>query len=212
MKPSHYLHLISGLVLIVSLGACASLPPLPSTQKAQQQLARVSSAPDPLPKPEVKPKPEPEPLRHPETVKRYPVGPYIDPHHPEIRHERHWIARVEQSADWNLQPADTKAQTVAGPMAITDPAAQPNPILSELARELSKQREASAILLEQSQAMTQRLEAVTQQSELTRQLAERQEQLGTELSQTRAALETLQKEVTQLQTPPAEPQASGWLW
>ncbi len=47
---------------------------------------------------------EVESLRSGEVVKKYYVGSYVDPSHPNVRHDPHMIERIEQKSRWNLRP------------------------------------------------------------------------------------------------------------
>lgn len=43
-------------------------------------------------------------LRSGEVIKKYYVGAYVDPVHPNVRHDPHIVERIEQSSRWNLRP------------------------------------------------------------------------------------------------------------
>ena len=43
-------------------------------------------------------------LRSGEVIKKYYVGAYVDPAHPNVRHDPHIVERIEQSSRWNLRP------------------------------------------------------------------------------------------------------------
>ena len=88
-------------------------------------------------------------LRSGEIVKKYYVGAYVDPLHPQVRHDPHMVERIEQKSRWNLHP--NVAVAACGPtyQAVEDNALK-NAMQQQHDREMQKQREANAEAQSQS--------------------------------------------------------------
>lgn len=102
------------LLLLAGLaGGCQSAPP-----------EKQSAPPLPL----VTSHPVPAGVRIPEIVRAYAVGAYIDPEDPSVRHDAHWIQRVESPARWDLRSPLPPPAAVPEPLTIAI-AAEPSPVV-----------------------------------------------------------------------------------
>lgn len=97
-KTSLPLLLLAGLA-----GGCQSAPP-----------GKQSAPPLPL----VASHPATVGVRVPEVVRAYAVGAYIDPEDPSVRHDAHWIQRVESPARWDLRSPLPLPATVPEPLTV----------------------------------------------------------------------------------------------
>lgn len=109
-KTSLPLLLLAGLA-----GGCRSVPPqLQSTPTTRL----VSSHPAPVG------------VRIPEVVRSYAVGAYVDPDDSSVRHDAHWIQRVESPARWDLRspmPVAVPEVPVASAVAVASVAVEATP-------------------------------------------------------------------------------------
>jgi hypothetical protein len=93
---------------------------------------------DTLPAPVAKPT-----VRYPEVIRAYPVGPYVDPNHPDLMHARHPMYRIEEPARWDLHPGPY-GEAITGPLnPPPDAAFSPPPTTDVIVAELNRQREAT---------------------------------------------------------------------
>lgn len=78
-------------------------------------------------------------LRSGEVVKKYYVGSYVDPSHPNVRHDPHMVERIEQQSRWNLRP--NVPVVASGPTykAVEDNALK-NAMQQQYDHEMNKQR------------------------------------------------------------------------
>ena len=119
---------------MVFVAACSSKPSQPVTLVRPQSEGRTLG------------RNETAALRHPEILKAYPLGRYVDPNSRKVMHEAHTVYRVESTSKWNLaKRADTKARETAP--------SSPAPELSrnELLVELNRQREATKAVMQSGQ-------------------------------------------------------------
>src|SRR3990167_3056308 len=98
-------------------------------------------------------------LRSGEIVKKYYVGAYVDPLHPQVRHDPHMVERIEQKSRWNLRP--NVAVAACGPtyQAVEDNALK-NAMQQQHDREMQKQREANAEAQSQSVGLREEISAL----------------------------------------------------
>ena len=93
---------------------------------------------DTLPAPVAKPT-----VRYPEMIRAYPVGPYVDPNHPDLMHAGHPMYRVEEPARWDLHPGPHH-EAITGPLnPRPDAAFAPPPTNDVILAELNRQRDAT---------------------------------------------------------------------
>lgn len=107
-KTSLPLLLMAGLA-----GGCQSAPP-----------GKQSAPPLPL----VASHPASVGVRIPEVVRAYAVGAYIDPEDPSVRHDAHWIQRVESPARWDLRSPLPLPAPVPEPLTVAI-ATEPSPVV-----------------------------------------------------------------------------------
>jgi len=123
------------LIPLVFVASCASHPQL---------------AFRPLPSPAVGPV---EAVRYGEVVRAYHVGRYVDPNHPETMQEADQVYRVEVSARWNLHPGPANAANPLNPPP--DAAFTPPPNNDVVIAEMNRQRETTALVMQQAVRLTQ---------------------------------------------------------
>lgn len=128
-------------------------------------------------------------VRHPEVVKAYPVGRYVEPRKRGVMHEAHTLYRVESSPKWNLTRP-------SGPPTIpvpTSTAAKPSG--SEVTVELNRQRQATQAVIQGGQVVSGKLTEMTAALQQNRVLAEQTAAMHKELQATQQRLETLEDEM-----------------
>ena len=139
-------------------------------------------------------------VRHPEAVKAYPVGRYVEPRKRGVMHEAHTIYRVESSPKWNLTRP-------SGPPTIPAPATTASkPSGNELTVELNRQRQATQAVIQGGQIVSDKLTEMTAALQQNRVLAEQNATMRKELQATRQRLETLEEEMRSRL--PATPQSA----
>lgn len=106
-KTSLPLLLMAGLA-----GGCQSAPP---EKQSAPRLPLVASHPASVG------------VRIPEVVRAYAVGAYIDPEDPSVRHDAHWVQRVESPARWDLRPALPLPAALPEPLSVAI-ATEPSPV------------------------------------------------------------------------------------
>ncbi len=129
-------------------------------------------------------------VRHPETIKAYPVGRYVEPRHKGVMHEAHTLYRVEQTPRWNLARPAGAVTTPALPLSRAS-----TPSGSELTVELNRQRQATQAVMQSGQVVSDKLAEMTAALEGNRVLAEQNAAVREELHATRLRLEALEKEM-----------------
>ena len=139
-------------------------------------------------------------VRHPEVVKAYPVGRYVEPRKRGVMHEAHTIYRVESSSKWNL--TRPSGQTTMPAPATT--ASKPSG--NELTVELNRQRQATQAVIQGGQIVSDKLTEMTAALQQNRVLAEQNATMRKELQATRQRLETLEDEMRSRL--PAAPQSA----
>jgi hypothetical protein len=128
-------------------------------------------------------------VRHPEVVKAYPVGRYVEPRKRGVMHEAHTLYRVESSPKWNLtRPAGSP--TIPAP-----PTTASKPSGNELTVELNRQRQATQAVIQGGQVVSDKLTEMTAALQQNRVLAEQNATMHKELQATRQRLETLEDEM-----------------
>jgi hypothetical protein len=96
-------------------------------------------------------------VRSPESLHAYYLGPYVDPQDSGIRHDGHRIARVEQSARWNLSPSAPTAVPLGPVVAVADPAQQVGQLSGELESKITQANSLIAALIEQNDVLQDQL-------------------------------------------------------
>ena len=128
-------------------------------------------------------------VRHPEVIKAYPVGRYVEPRKRGVMHEAHTLYRVESSPKWNLTRP-------SGPPTIPTPVATASrPSGNELTVELNRQRQATQAVIQGGQIVSGKLTEMTEALQQNRVLAEQNAAMRKELQDTRQRLESLEDEM-----------------
>ena len=117
-------------------------------------VASCASRPEPVFRPLSSPAVGPvEAVRYGEVVRAYHVGRYADPNHAETMEEGHPVYRVEVSARWNLHPGPANAAIPLNPPP--DAAFAPPPTNDVVIAEMNRQRETTALVMQQAVRLTQ---------------------------------------------------------
>jgi hypothetical protein len=128
-------------------------------------------------------------VRHPEVIKAYLVGRYVEPRKRGVMHEAHTLYRVESSPKWNLTRP-------SGPPTIPTPVATASrPSGNELTVELNRQRQATQAVIQGGQIVSGKLTEMTEALQQNRVLAEQNAAMRKELQDTRQRLESLEDEM-----------------
>ncbi len=138
-------------------------------------------------------------VRLPESLKAYPLGRYVDPHHRGVMHESHTIYRVETTPKWNFARQ--------GKPSVPVPQHLPSADLSrnELLVELTRQREATKAVMRSGQDVSSKLtDLATSLHKNQQALAEQNAGIRQDLKTTRERLETLEGKVNERPTPAPE--------
>src|SRR5438067_4069112 len=99
-----------------------------------------------------------ESVRYAENIKAYPLGRYIDPNNSGIMHEGHTIYRVETSPKWNLHPNAPTVVPMGPRVAVYDPSKKPGPVSDEVRAEITRQKDISRSMTEQTERLNQYLQ------------------------------------------------------
>ena len=137
-----------------------------------------------------------ESVRYPEVVQAYHVGRYVDPSHPETMQEQHPVNRVEVSGRWNLHPGSS----IAAPLLNLPPDAAFAPPLTNdvLIAELNRQREATALVMQQAARLSQSFSELERIFAEMKRVAHDNALLGARLAKTEEKLSGLQKELQRI--------------
>ncbi len=128
-------------------------------------------------------------LRSGEIIKKYYVGAYVDPAHPNVRHDPHIVERIEQSSHWNLRP--NVSVVASGPTykAVSENALK-NAIQQQYDHEMQQQRLAS------TQAQTQ-VDELKKEIEVLKTTLQQQNENG--LKQIEEKMESLYEKIKTLE-------------
>lgn len=172
MKP-----FLFAIPLVVLLASCASKPAQRIVPVTPEMSGRVLK------------RGETASVRHPEVIKAYPVGRYVEPRKRGVMHEAHTLYRVESSPKWNLTRP-------SGPPTIPTPVATASrPPGNELTVELNRQRQATQAVIQGGQIVSGKLTEMTEALQQNRVLAEQNAAMRKELQDTRQRLESLEDEM-----------------
>ena len=123
------------LIPLVFVASCASRPQLAVRPAPPAAVAPAES------------------LRYDEVVRAYHVGRQVDPNHPDMMAEGHPVYRVEVSSRWNLHPGSPNAANLLNPPP--DAAFAPPPTNDVVIAEMNRQREATALVMQQAARLAQ---------------------------------------------------------
>jgi len=145
-------------------------------------------------------------VRHPETIKAYSVGRFVDPNRRKVMHEAHMIYRVESTPAWNLAnpngvPSLTTRQTSASALST-----------NEMVVELNRQREATKAVTQSGKAVSSKLAELTTALQQNQALAEQNATIRKELQTTRERMETLERKVNEQPAPKTSPSVKEEPW
>jgi hypothetical protein len=144
-----------------------------------------------------------ETVRYGEVVRPYHVGRYVDPSHPETMQEQHEIYRVEVSGRWNLHPGSSTAAPVLNPPP--DAALAPPLTNDVLVAEMNRQRDATALVMEQSARLAQSYSELQKIFVEMRNVARDNAALGARLAIAEQRLAGFEKELQKITGPPSLP-------
>ncbi len=184
MKPS-----ILVIPIAMLLASCASKPAPRIVPVGPESSGRVL------------PRGETVNVRHPEVIKAYPVGRYVEPRKRSVMHEAHTIYRVESTSKWNLTRL-SEPPTIPIPTTVAS-----KPSGSELTVELNRQRQATQAVMQSGQIVSDKLTAMTAALEQNRILAAQNAAIQEELRSTKRRLEALEDEIRSKPFDAAKPDA-----
>ncbi len=152
----------------------------------------------PLPSP---PTVEPvERVRYGEVVRAYHVGRHVDPSHPETMQEEHLVDRVEVSGRWNLHPGSSSAAPLLEPPQ--DAAFAPPPRNDVLIAEWNRQRETTALVMQQANRLAQTYSELQKIFVEMKKVARDNTILGARLAKTEERLAGFEKELQKITAAP----------
>jgi len=166
------------LIPLVFVASCASRPQL---------------AFRPLPPPAVGPV---EAVRYGEVVRAYHVGRYVDPNHPETMQEEHQVYRVEATGRWNLHPGSSTAAPLLNPPP--NAAFAPPPTNDVVVAEINRQRETTALVMQQSVRLAQSYSELQEIIVEMKKVARDNAVLGARLANTEQRVTGFEKELGKL--------------
>jgi hypothetical protein len=152
----------------------------------------------PLPPPALEPA---DAVRYGEVVRAYHVGRTVDPDHPEMMEEEHPVYRVEVSSRWNLRPGPAGAANLLNPPP--DAAYAPPPTNDVLVEEMNRQRENTALVMQQAARLAQSYRELQAMFVEMRKVAHDNAILGARLADTEQKVAGFEKEMQKLIAAPA---------
>lgn len=171
------------LIPLLFVASCASRPHL---------------AVRPLSPPAVEPA---DAVRYGEVVRAYHVGRTVDPNHPEMMEEEHPVYRIEVSGRWNLHPGTGSAANLLNPPP--DAAYAPPPTNDVLIQEMNRQRENTALVMQQAARLAQSYRELQGMFVEMRKVAQDNAVLGARLANTEQKVAGFEKEMQKLIAAPA---------
>lgn len=141
-----------------------------------------------------------EAVRYGEVARSYHVGRYVDPNHPETMQEGHEIYRVEVSARWNLHPGSLPAPLLNPP---PDAAFAPPPTNDAVIAELNRQRETTALVMQQAIRLAQSYSELQKIFAEMKNVARDNAVLGARLASTEQRIAGVEKELQKMAAPPS---------
>ncbi|MGD0614999.1 MAG: hypothetical protein ABSA69_06100 [Verrucomicrobiota bacterium] len=170
------------LIPLVLVASCVSRPQL---------------AVRPLPPPAVGPV---KAVRYGEMVRAYNVGRNVDPNHPETMQEEHEVYRIEVSAHWNLHPGLASATSLNPP---PDAAFAPPLTNDMLVAEMNRQRETTALVLQQAVRLSQSYAQLQKVFAEMKNVARDNAVLGARLANSEQKIAAFEKELQKLTAGPS---------
>ena len=171
------------LIPLVFVASCASRPQL---------------AVRPVPPAAVAPA---ESLRYAEVVRAYHVGRQVDPNHPDLMAEGHPVYRIEVSSRWNLHPGSPNAANLLNPPP--DAAFAPPPTNDVVIAELNRQREATALVMQQAARLAQSYQELQRVFGEMKTVAQNNAHLNARLTATEQRVKVFERELQTISATPA---------
>lgn len=141
-----------------------------------------------------------EAVRYSEVVRAYYVGRFVDPNHPETMHEQHPVYRIESSAKWNLHPGPANTVNLLNPPP--DAAFAPPPTNDVVIAEINRQREATALVMQQAVRLAQSYQELQKVFGEMKSVAQNNALLNARLTATEQHVMDFRKELENLSTSP----------
>ncbi|MFM2294415.1 MAG: hypothetical protein RLZZ350_828 [Verrucomicrobiota bacterium] len=171
------------LIPLVFVASCASRPQLAVRPAPPAAVAPVES------------------LRYAEVARAYHVGRHIDPDHPETMHEEHPVYRIEVSSRWNLHPGSPNAANLLNPPP--DAAFAPSPTNDALIAEMNRQREATALVMQQAARLAQSYQELQKVFGEMKTVGQNNALLNARLTATEERVKAFEKELQTISATPA---------
>ena len=171
------------LIPLVFVASCASRP-----QLAVRPAPPAAAAPA-------------ESLRYDEVVRAYHVGRQVDPNHPDMMAEGHPVYRVEVSSRWNLHPGSPNAANLLNPPP--DAAFAPPPTNDVVIAELNRQREATALVMQQAARLAQSYQELQKVFGEMKTVAQNNALLNARLAATEQRVTVFEKEMQKITASPS---------
>ena len=144
-----------------------------------------------------------EAVRYSEVVRAYYVGRFVDPNHPETMHEQHPVYRIESSAKWNLHPGSASTVNLLNPPP--DAAFAPPPTNDVVIAEMNRQREATALVMQQAVRLAQSYQELQKVFGEMKSVAQNNALLNARLTATEQRVTDFGKELENFSTSPSPP-------
>ena len=171
------------LIPLVFVASCASRP-----QLAVRPAPPAAAAPA-------------ESLRYDEVVRAYHVGRQVDPNHPGMMAEGHPVYRVEVSSRWNLHPGSPNAANLLNPPP--DAAFAPPPTNDVVIAEMNRQREATALVMQQAARLAQSYQELQKVFGEMKTVAQNNALLNARLAATEQRVTVFEKEMQKITASPS---------
>jgi hypothetical protein len=142
-----------------------------------------------------------ESLRYDEVVRAYHVGRQVDPNHPDIMAEGHPVYRIEVSSRWNLHPGSPNAATLLNPPP--DAAFAPPPTNDVVIAEMNRQREATALVMQQAARLAQSYQELQKVFGEMKTVAQNNALLNARLAATEQRVTVFEKEMQKITASPS---------
>jgi hypothetical protein len=146
----------------------------------------------PLPPTAVEP---PEAVRYMEVIRAYQIGRYVDPNHPDVRHEQHPLYRVEVHSRWNLTPRSTCPPGVSSLNPAPDSAYSPALTNDVILAELNRQKDATERVMRQATILAKSYDELQAVLKDMPAAAQNQVLMGARIANAERRVAQLEKEV-----------------
>ena len=142
-----------------------------------------------------------ESLRYAEVARAYHVGRHIDPDHPDMMAEGHPVYRIEVSSRWNLHPGSPNAATLLNPPP--DAAFGPPPTNDVVVAEMNRQREATALVMQQAARLAQSYQELQKVFVEMKTVAQNNALLNARLAATEQRVTVFEREMQKITVSPS---------